>query len=111
MSRNKKRHKGPWHKGPSFVMLEKDTLNRPEWRKLSPSAMITYIYIKKNYNGGNNGEIPFKYVELKGILAPATISRSLKELQGNEWIEKTRYGGMFRYYCLYKLTGKNDRIR
>lgn len=92
-------------------MLEKDTLNSPEWKELSRRAMITYIYIKKNYNGGNNGEIPLKYVELKGLLAPATISKSLKELQSKGWIEKTKHGGMYRYYCLYKLTEKYDKLR
>lgn len=97
--------------GPPFVMLEKFTLQSEEWKKLSPSEMITYIYIKKNYNGGNNGEIPLKYSELKGILAPATISKALKGLITKEWVEKTKYGGLYRYYCLYKLTGKYDRIR
>lgn len=97
--------------GPPFVMLEKATLDNPEWKMLSPSAMIVYTYIKKNYNGSNNGEISFKYMELKGVLAPATISRALKELQHKEWIEKTQHGGLHRYYCKYELTGKHDRIR
>ncbi len=98
-------------RGPPFVMLGRETLNSQEWKNLSTSEMITYIYMKKNYNGGNNGEIPLKYLELKGILAPATISKSLKGLITKEWIEKTKHGGLFRYYCLYKLTGKHDRIR
>ncbi len=98
-------------RGPPFVMLEKQTLESQEWKKLTRAEMITYIYIKKNYNGGNNGEIPLKYTELKGISAPATISEALKGLTDKGWIEKTRHGGMYRYYCLYKLTGKYDRIR
>jgi DNA-binding MarR family transcriptional regulator len=98
-------------KGAPFVMLERDTLNSQEWKKLSRPEMITYIYIKKNYNGSNNGEIPLKYTELKGIMAPATISEALKALENKGWIEKTEYGGLHRHYCLYKLTGKYDRIR
>ena len=93
------------------MMLERETLNSLKWKELSPSEMIVYIYIKKNYNGVNNGEISFKYSELKSIFAPATISKSLKNLIDKGWIEKTKHGGMFRYYCLYKLTGKHDRIR
>lgn len=104
MNRNSKR-------GPPFVMLDRETLNSLKWKELSSSEMIIYIYIKKNYNGANNGEISFKYSELKSIFAPATISKSLKNLIDKGWIEKTRHGGMFRYYCLYKLTGKHDRIR
>ncbi|MFH1189524.1 MAG: hypothetical protein V1682_02395 [Candidatus Omnitrophota bacterium] len=97
--------------GPPFVMLERATLDNPVWRTLTPSAMIVYIYIKKNFNGSNNSDISFRYKEIGDILAPATISRALKELQIKEWIKKTRHGGMFRCYCKYELTGKHDRIR
>ncbi|MFC1704576.1 hypothetical protein ACFL1E_07355 [Candidatus Omnitrophota bacterium] len=98
-------------KGPRFVMLDKQLLESEEWKKLSHAEMIAYIYIKKNYNGSNNGKIPLKYAELKGILAPATLSKALKGLIDKEWIEKTQHGGMYRYYCLYKLTGKYDKLR
>ena len=98
-------------KGPPFVMLERATLRSQGWKRLSHSEMITYIYIKYNYNGGNNGQIPLKYSELKGILVPATLSGALKGLIRKGWIEKTKHGGLYRYYCLYKLTGKYDRIR
>ena len=107
MSRREKRR----GKGAPFVMLEKNTLNSQDWKKLSHPEMLTYIYIKKNYNGTNNGEISLKYSELKGIMAPGTIANALKGLITKEWIEKTKHGGMFRYYCLYKLTGKYDQIR
>lgn len=96
---------------PPFVMLERATLTSSQWKELTRSEMITYIYIKKNYNGGNNGEIPLKYTEFKDIMAPATLSKALKGLQSKGWVEKTRHGGLYRYYCLYKLTGKYDRIR
>lgn len=97
--------------GPPFVMLERATLKSQEWRQLSHSEMIAYIYIKKNYLGYNNGEISFRYSEIRGIMSPATLSKALKGLTSKGWIEKTKHGGMFRYYCLYKLTGKHDRIR
>jgi len=92
-------------------MLARVTLDSNEWKDLSHSEMIAYIYLKKNYNGGNNGNIPLKYRELNGILAPATLSAALKGLESKGWIEKTRYGGMYRGYCLYKLTEVYDRIR
>ena len=87
------------------------TLMSPKWKELATAEMIVYIYIKKNYNGGNNGAIPLKYRELKGIFAPATISKALKGLISKGWIEKTKHGGLYRYYCLYKLTCAYDRIR
>lgn len=98
-------------RGPPFVMLEKSTLHGQEWKGLSTPEMVTYIYIKEGYNGSNNGEIPFTYSRLKGVLAPATISKSLKSLINKGWVEKTRHGGLYRFYCLYKLTGKHDQIR
>ena len=101
MSRHK-RHSRP------FVMLDRAMLNSAEWKALSHSEMIVYTYIKRNFNGSNNGEIPLKYTELKGIMAPATISKALKGLEANDWIEKTQYGGLHRYYCKYKLTGRYD---
>ena len=61
-------------------MLERTTLKSEEWKNLTSSEKIAYIYVKNNYNGGNNGEIPLKYSELKEILAPATLSRALKGL-------------------------------
>jgi len=104
MSRKTKR-------GPPFVMLDRQMLDSPQWKELSHAEMIAYVYLKKNYNGGNNGEIPLKYSDLKGILAPATLSKAFKGLESKEWIKKTRHGGLYRYYCLYKLTEKYDRIR
>jgi DNA-binding MarR family transcriptional regulator len=92
-------------------MLEKFTLDSHEWKGLSTSEMVTYIYIKKGYNGSNNGEVPFTYSGIKGVLAPATISKSLKGLISKGWVEKTKHGGLYRFYCLYKLTGKYDQIR
>jgi len=98
-------------KGPPFVMLERATLVSDEWKELSHSEMIAYVYLKKNYNGGNNGTVPLKYNELKGILASATLSTALKGLESKGWIKKTKHGGLYRFYCLYELTGKHDTIR
>ncbi len=97
--------------GPPFVMLEKATLKSKEWKVLTSSEKLIYIYIKKNHNGLNNGEIPFKYSEATDEFSSATISRALKGLIKKEWIEKTRHGGLYRFYCLYRLTGKYDRVR
>jgi len=96
---------------PPFVMLERSVLNSLEWQSLTHSEMIAYIFLKKNYNGSNNGEISLKYTELKKVFSSATLSKALKGLIKKGWIEKTKYGGLYRYYCLYKLTGAFDKIR
>ena len=99
------------HKHRRFVLLERQTLTSASWKELTLAEMIAYIYIKNNFNGVNNGQIPLKYLELKGVMAPATLSKALKGLISKEWIEKTQHGGMYRYYCLYKLTGRHDCIK
>jgi len=97
-------------KGPPFVMIYKETLRSKEWKELSSSAKVIYIYIKSKYNGSNNGELSFKYLEYKNEFSSGTISNALKQLVKKEWLNKTKHGGMYRYYCLYELTGKHDKI-
>jgi len=63
-------------------MIEKNMLYEDAWKQLSHSEMIAYIYLKANYNGSNNGEIPFRYSSMKGVMSPATLSKALKRLQG-----------------------------
>ena len=36
---------------------------------------------------------------------------AIKGLEEKQWIERTRHGGMFRFYNKYKLTGKYDFLR
>jgi len=97
--------------GPPFVMIDKAVLRSSAWKALSHSEMVVYIYLKANYNGSNNGEIAFPYSQMEGIMARQTLSSALKGLIEKGWIEKTEYGGLYRYYCLYRLTGKFDVVR
>jgi len=101
-------HKNKRKKVDPFVMLDIAMLRSEEWQKLTHSEMLIYIYLKRNYNGTNNGEIPLTYSELKGIFAAGTISKALKGLEAKKWIKRTQHGGLYRYYCLYKLTGTYD---
>ena len=108
MSVSKRRHEKRYK---SFVMLPRKTLKGGHWRELGSAAKIIYIHLKFKYNGQNNGQIYLHYSELngiKGLSSPSTISKAFKELIEKEWINKTQYGGMYRYACKYKLTGKYD---
>jgi len=97
--------------GQPFVMIEKSVLRSPDWKQLTHAQMLAYVYLKANYNGSNNGEIPFTYASMEGVMSSRTLASALKGLVEKGWVEKTQYGGMYRYYCLYKLTGKFDVIR
>jgi len=91
-------------------MLRKELLDSEEWQRLTASEMVAYIFIKRYYNGGNNGEIQVHYASMRKVMAPGTLSRAIKGLQQKGWIEKTVHGGLYRYVSKYKLTGKYDRL-
>ena len=93
-----------------FVMLSDEVLDSVEWQDLTSSEMIVYIYIKRYYNGANNGEIQLHYAAMNKIMANDTLSKAIKGLEQKGWIEKTHLGGMFRYQSKYKITGKHDKI-
>lgn len=96
----------------SFVMISRAMLLRnEEWKGLSSAAKIIYLYLKAKYNGSNNGNIRLYYSELngiKGISSDATIARAFRELETNNWVRRTRIGGMYRYFNEYRLTGEFD---
>jgi DNA-binding MarR family transcriptional regulator len=95
---------------PSFVALDRAMLKAKEWRlELSASEKLLYIYLKNKYVGINNGEIELHYSELADLMAPGTIARAFKGLEQKGWIEKTKFGGLYRYVNRYRLTGKYDR--
>lgn len=108
MSRSRR---GKFKSYKSFVMLPRKMLREEKWKNLSPAAKILYIYIKGKYNGQNNGNIRLYYSELKtvrGLSSSSTISKAFKVLEDEEFIKKTKLGGLFRYFCEYELTGKYD---
>lgn len=97
-----------------FAPVFKNVLQSKEWKQLTHSEQIIYIRIKANYSGSNNGNIPFKYSDVTGkepgCFSPATVSKALKGLIAKGWIKKTRYGGLYRAYCLYALTLNFDQV-
>lgn len=106
----KKSHRGP--PGLQHVGLERRLLGDPEFQKLSGSAKIRYLYIKRHYNGNNNGDIKAPYSEMKGKVrgcsSPEVISNADRELEEKGWIENVRRGGLMKYATRYRLTFKFD---
>jgi len=93
------------YKAPPFVMLRKDLLKAPEWRKLSFSAMVVYIYLRSKFNHKTLGQVSLAYSEMKDMMSTKTMSRALKELQAAGFIEKTKQGGLFGGVCEYRFIG------
>ena len=92
---------------PQFVMVRKDLLQDPEWHKLSSGAKVAWIYLRNNYDYKNGSQETFlSYNQMRGILGAPALSRALKELVVDKWIEKTKHGGLFGGVCKYKFIGK-----
>ena len=98
----------------SFLQLPRAFIHGKceEWKRLSGRAKLLYIYIKGCYNGTNNGQIHLHYSQLKGhrgISSTSAIADSFRELEKGGWIERTRFGGLYRFNNLYRLTWKHDK--
>lgn len=86
-------------------------LRSPEWRReLRSSAKVVYIHLRDRCVGWNNGDIMLKYEDVADLMAPATFSRALKQLEAQGWIEKTMIGGLHRHLNKFRLTGKHDLV-
>lgn len=91
---------------PPFVAVRKDLLKDPDWRRLSSSAKIIYIYLRGKFNYKTLQEVTLAYSEVKDMMSSKTISKAFRELQDTGFIEKTKYGGLFGGVCAYKFIGQ-----
>jgi len=87
-------------------MVRRDLLKDPKWRKLSSSAKILYIYLRKNFNYKDKSEVSLTYSEMNDMISSKTFSRAIKELEGTGWIEKTKHGGLYGGVCKYRFIGQ-----
>lgn len=93
------------HKAPPFVMIRRDLLKDSEWRKLSSSAKVLYIYLRTKFNYKTFSDVTLAYSEVKDMMSSKTTSRAFKELSKGGWIEKTKHGGLFGGVCAYRFIG------
>ena len=94
------------HKAPPFVMIRRDLLKDLEWRKLSNSAKIVYIYLRVKFNHKTVSDVTLAYSEIKDMLSSRTISKAFKELIKNGWIERVKRGGLLGGVTVYKFIGQ-----
>ena len=93
-------------KAPPFVMVRRDLLKDPGWRKLSSSSKVLYIYLRAKFNYKTKDDISLSYQEMKDVLSPATMNRAFKELLKEHWVKKIKQGGLFGGLCSYKFNGQ-----
>ncbi len=91
---------------PPFVMIRRDLLRDPGWRKLSSSAKVLYVYLRSKFNYKTLSEVTLAYSEIKDMMSSKTISQAFKDLQLEGFIEKTKNGGLYGGVCAYKFIGQ-----
>ena len=94
-----------WDRLPPFVAVRKDMLRDPEWRKLSFSAMVLYLYMRAKFNTKTLGTVSLPYSEMKDMMSSKTVSKAFKTLEEKGWIKKTKQGGMYGGACIYEFSG------
>jgi len=111
MSIEKNRKKSP------FVLIKIQMLRSPEFRQLSLSAQMLWIYLRAQYNPLNPDcinpatrlyQVYLSYSELKninGFRSSATISKAFTELILNDWIEVAERGGLYAGRSSYYFKG------
>ena len=95
------------NKLPPFVAIYRELLKDKEWRALSSSAKVVYIYLRSKFNARTLSEVTLAYSEMKDMMSTATMSNALKELRAKNFIKKEKLGGLFGGCCTYKFTGKH----
>lgn len=91
---------------PQHVQLLYELLKDPEWRNLSSSAKIVYIYLRANFKHKTLTDLSLTYKEMEDMMSRPTISSAFKELIKKKFIKKIKAGGLFGGKCEYKLIGK-----
>ena len=104
MSTRKAKADGP------FVMVTKKILDDPEWRSLSSSAKVVWIYLRSKFNYRTFSEVSLTYSEMKGVMSSATLSRAFKELIATDFIKQTKKGGLYGGVSKYKFTGPHGKF-
>lgn len=85
-------------------MVTRGLLKDPEWRSLSSSAKVLYIYLRSKFNNTTLNHVTLAYSEMSDLMSSKTMSRALKELSEN-FIEKHKQGGLFGGTSTYRFKG------
>lgn len=77
-----------------FVIFRWDVIDSPAFADLSGRAIIVFVFLKREFNGSNNGEILMscRMISKKTRMSRATVSRAFVELQIHGFIRITRPG-------------------
>lgn len=92
-----------------FAAFFSSVIYSKEWKQLTKSEMVLYLYLKCGFNNNNNGEITLPYSNLRDVMSSKTFSCSIKGLIDKQWVQKSKAGGLFEKASHYKLTFLFDK--
>lgn len=98
-------------KAPRFVMLYYGLLDDPEFRKLSFSAQILYLHMRRQFKGNKEKPLEFElpHTKMKDVMSSRTMTRAVRELEKAGFIKVLYRGKSFgsqKVKSLYRFTGK-----
>lgn len=98
-------------KAPRFVMAYFGLLDDPEFRKLSFSAQILYLHMRREFRGNREDPLTFElpHSKMKNVMSSRTMTRSTRELEDAGFIKIEHRGkscGSRKIKSLYRYTGK-----
>lgn len=98
-------------KAPRFAMIYYGLLEDPEFRQLSFSAQLLYIYMRRQFKGNREDPLTFElpHSKMKDVMSSRTMTRATKELEDAGFIKVEYRGQSFgnrKVKSLYRYTGK-----
>jgi hypothetical protein len=99
--------KGRSKVGPEFVQLFHYLIDTPQFYRLKGGALKLLVYLVRQYNGRNNGDLGVATEYMKKHWRSQDMkARAINELIEGGWIIETRKGGMGIGPSLYAITWK-----
>lgn len=108
MARKRRTTKGRAERG-TFAAIPHVVMDSADFRALSGAAHKVLMWLLRQYNGKNNGDLSASFTQIKawGINSRTTLAKALKELQQCGLIICTRDGQFINpggHCALYALT-------
>ena len=91
----------------AFIMIDKRLLEARAWLDLPLSAMVVYLYLKKQkINSDCNEHIKLPCYSTEHPISNHTFVRAIKKLVSHGFVELEEKGGLMKRANIYRLSDK-----
>jgi hypothetical protein len=93
MATSRLKNKGRKNSG-NFAALPHILMDHPDFKELSSCALRILLWLLRQYNGRNNGDLSATLSQVKrhGVKSSASLTKATAELQQRNLVVKTREG-------------------